>query len=101
MIKTFYSKIIHLNKLKVLEIQFYISQMYFNGLNINFELFGRKTYFQLYLDIFLLKLDIDKSRRCDHQGMRISFSILNINFEFNKYDTRHWNDELDQFYSEL
>ena len=97
MIKNFYYKMIELSQLKTLEIQFYLCQMYFDGLEFSIQILKDKTYFQFYLDLYLLKLNLDFSRRCDHQGIRLNFSIFNVNFDFTKYDIRHWDDELNDY----
>ena len=97
MIKNFYYKMIELSQLKTLEIQFYICQMYFDGLEFSIQILKDKTYFQLYLDLYILKLNLNFSRRCDHQGIDLNFSIFNVNFDFTHYDIRHWDDELNDY----
>ena len=87
-----------LSELKTIEIQFYICQMYFDGLDFSINILNEKKYFQFYLDLYILKLDLDFSRRCHHQGIRFNFSIFNVNFDFSKYDIRHWDDELNDYY---
>lgn len=94
MIKNFYYKLFQLSDIKMFEMQFYLSKMYFNGLDFSIEMFTDKSHFRLYLDLYLLKLDLGSSRRCDHHGITFYLSLFNVNFDFNKYDTRHWNDEL-------
>ena len=98
MIKNFFYKIIKLSDFKMFEIQFYLCKMYLDGLDFSIQILKEKTYFQLYLDLYILKLDLDFSRRCDHQGIRLNFSLFNVNFEFSKYDTRHWDDELNDYF---
>jgi len=88
---------IALSQLKTLEIQFYLCQMYFDGLEFSIQILKDKTYFQLYLDLYILKLNLNFSRRCHHQGIDLNFSIFNVNFDFTKYDIRHWDDELNDY----
>ena len=88
---------IELSEFKTLEIQFYLSKMYFAGLDFSIQLFSEDTYFQFYMDLYILKLDIDFSRRCDHQGLRLDFSLFNVNFDFSRYDIRHWDDETNDY----
>lgn len=96
MIKTFFYKLFEISSLKNLEIQFYLSKMYFNGLDFNIELFGDKTYFQFYLDLYLFKLDLTWSRRRDHAGINLYLTLFNVNLESNIYDIRHWDEELEK-----
>ena len=97
MIKNFFYKMFKLSELKTIEIQFYICQMYFDGFDFSINILNEKKYFQFYLDLYILKLDLDFSRRCHHQGIRFNFSIFNVNFDFSKYDIRHWDDELNDY----
>ena len=92
MIKNFFLKIFKLSEFKILEIQFYLCQMYFNGLSFTIEAFTYNRYFHICLDLYLLKLNLDFTRRCDHRGIELTFSIFNINFDFRQYDTRHWEE---------
>lgn len=99
MIKNFYYKMIEISEFKTLEIQFYLCAMYFNGLDFSTNLLCENTYFQFYLDLYIFKIDLDISRRCHHQGVRFNISIFNVNFDFGRYDIRHWNDELNDYES--
>jgi hypothetical protein len=71
--------------------------MYFNSIDFSLQIFGERTYFQFYLDLYFLTIDIDFSRRCDHPGARINLAILIFHFETNLYDIRHWDDELEAY----
>jgi hypothetical protein len=93
MIKNFYYKMIELSEFKTLEIQFYLCKMYFMGLDFSINLFSEYKYFQFYLDLYIFKIDLDISRRCNHQGIRFNISLFNVNFDFSKYDIRHYYDE--------
>ena len=86
-----------LSEFKTLEIQFYLCQMYFMGIDFSINLFSENKYFQFYLDLYIFKIDLDISRRCHHQGIRFNLSLFNVNFDFSKYDTRHWDDELNDY----
>ena len=87
MIKNFYYKMIKLSQLKTLEIQFYLCAMYFGGLEFSIQILKDKTYFQLYLDLYILKLNLNFSRRCDHQGidLKVLYMILKHLLNFNIY----------------
>ena len=93
MIKNFFLRIYSLSEFKTLEIQFYLCAMYFMGLDFTIQAFTEKKYFQFYLDLYILKIDLDFSRRCNHHGISFTFSLFNVNFDFRQYDIRHWNDE--------
>ena len=97
MIKNFYYKMIELNEFKTLEIQFYLCKMYFDGIDFSINFLSENTYFQFYLDLYIFKIDLDFSRRCDHQGARFNLSLFNANFDFGRYDIRHWDDELNDY----
>lgn len=97
MIKTFLYNNFKLSKFKMFEVQFYTTKMYFNGLDLSLQLFTEKTIFQFLIDIFIFKLYLDISRRCDHPGTRLYISIFNVNFEFAMYDTRHWDVESNKY----
>ena len=97
MIKNFFLRIYSLSEFKTLEIQFYLCAMYFGGLDFSINLFSEKKYFQFYLDLYVLKIDLDITRRCHHHGISFNLSILNVNFDFNQYDIRHWDDELNDY----
>ncbi len=97
MIKNFFVRMYKLSEFKTLEIQFYLCQMYFMGIDFSINLFSENKYFQFYLDLYIFKIDLDISRRCHHQGIRFNLSLFNVNFDFSKYDTRHWDDELNDY----
>ncbi len=97
MIKNFYYRIFEISKFKMFEIQFYLCKMYFDGLDLSINILKENSYFRFYLDLYLFKLDVDFSRRCDHHGISLNLSLLNLNFDFTKYDTRHWDDELNNY----
>lgn len=93
MIKNFFYKMFELSEFKSLEIQFYLCAMYFAGLDFTIQALTEKKYFQFYLDLYILKIDFDITRRCHHHGISFTFSLFNVNFDFRQYDIRHWNDE--------
>ena len=101
MIKTFFYKMFTLSSLKILEIQFYLCDMYFGGLDFNIQAFTDTKYFQLYLDLFIFKIDFDITRRCHHHGVAFTFSVFNVNFDFRQYDIRHWDDELNDYEKDI
>jgi hypothetical protein len=90
MIENFFLKIFRLSKFKIFEIQFYLCDMYFNGLSYTVQAFTETRYFHLCLNLYLLKLNLDFTRRCDHRGIEFTVSLFNINFDFRLYDIRHW-----------
>jgi len=97
MIKNFFWRMYELSSLKTLEIQFYLCAMYFSGLDFNIRALTEHKYFQFYLDLYLIKIDLDITRRCHHHGITFNLSFLNINFDFRQYDIRHWDDELNTY----
>jgi hypothetical protein len=97
MIKNLFLRIYSLSEFKTLEIQFYLCVMYFSGLDFSINLFSEKKYFQFYLDLYVFKINLDITRRCHHHGVSFNISIFNFNFDFNQYDIRHWNDELNNY----
>jgi len=102
MIKNFFVRMYKLSEFKTLEIQFYLFDMYplfgdFMGLDFSIQAFTDTKYFRFYLDLYIFKIDLDISRRCHHQGIRFNLSLFNVNFDFSKYDTRHWDDELNDY----
>lgn len=101
MIKTFFYKMFTLSSLKILEIQFYLCDMYFGGLDFNIRAFTDTKYFQLYLDLFIFKVDFDITRRCHHHGVTFALSLFNVNFDFRQYDIRHWDDELNDYEKDI
>jgi hypothetical protein len=101
MIKTFFYKMFTLSSLKILEIQFYLCDMYFGGLDFNIQAFTDTKYFQLYLDLFIFKIDFDITRRCHHHGVAFTFSVFNVNFDIRQYDIRHWDDELNDYEKDI
>ena len=90
-----------LSSLKILEIQFYLCDMYFGGLDFNIQAFTDTKYFQLYLDLFIFKIDFDITRRCHHHGVAFTFSVFNVNFDIRQYDIRHWDDELNDYEKDI
>ena len=97
MIKNFYYKMIELSEFKTLEMQFYLCAMYFMGFDFSIQAFTDTKYFQFYLDLYIFKIDLDITRRCHHHGITFELSLFNVNFEFNHYDIRHWNDKLNDY----
>jgi hypothetical protein len=97
MIKNLFFRLFTIGHLKRLEIQVYLSKMYFNGLDFSLKILEEKTYFQIYIDLCFLVIDIDFSRRCHHHGARIYLTLFTLHFEGSLYDTRHWDDELGEY----
>lgn len=97
MIKNFFLRIYELTEFKTLEIQFYLCQMYFMGIDFSINLFSENKYFQFYLNLYIFKINLDITRRCNHHGITFELSLLNVNFDFTQYDIRHWNDELNDY----
>jgi hypothetical protein len=75
--------------------------MYFGGLDFNIQAFTDTKYFQLYLDLFIFKIDFDITRRCHHHGVAFTFSVFNVNFDIRQYDIRHWDDELNDYEKDI
>jgi len=40
-----------------------------------------------------LEFHLNISHHCDHSGFNFYIQILGLFFEFESYDTRHWNNE--------
>ena len=97
MIKNFYYKMIELSEFKTLEIQFYLCAPYFMGLDFSIQALTDTKYFQFYLNLYVFKINLDITRRCNHHGITFELSLFNVNFDFNKYDIRHWDDELNDY----
>ena len=97
MIKNFFLRIYELSEFKTLEIQFYLCQMYFMGIDFSINLFSENKYFQFYLDLYIFKINLDITRRCNHHGITFELSLFNVNFDFTQYDIRHWDDELNDY----
>ena len=97
MIKNFFLRIYELTEFKTLEIQFYLCQMYFMGIDFSINLFSENKYFQFYLNLYIFKINLDITRRCNHHGITFELSLFNVNFDFTQYDIRHWNDELNDY----
>ena len=45
----------------------------------------------------LFTLELRYSIRCDHAGLAFSIALLGLHFQFNWYDTRHWNHYADRW----
>ena len=80
MIKNFYYKMIELSQFKTLEIQFYLCQMYFDGLELSIQILKDKTYFQFYLDLYILKLNLD-----DKIKERVIARLKNVDSDKHKH----------------
>lgn len=52
---------------------------------------------QLYRDSSLLSFCFDFTVRQSHSGLRIEFGIFSLCFEFNWYDSRHWDYHKQQY----
>ena len=98
MVKTFFYRAFQLSTNKFFEAQFFFAEMYFSGIDFSFELFTYKSIFRFFIDLYIFEFDLRWSRRHDHAGIGLNICILNVNFDFNLYDTRHWNDEFQKFY---
>jgi len=46
------------------------------------------TWFSVYT-----KLD----RKCDHQGFKFNFQVYKLDFNFQIYDSRHWDYDNDEY----
>lgn len=97
MFKNLFTRFYTLSPLKRLEFQMYLSKLYYRGLEFHIRIFGEKAYFQFYLDLYFLTINIDFTRRCYHPGVCFDFSILTFSFESKVYDIRHWDYELEQY----
>ena len=97
MIKNFFLRIYELTEFQTLEIQFYLCQMYVMGIDFSINLFSENKYFQFYLNLYIFKINLDITRRCNHHGITFELSLFNVNFDFTQYDIRHWNDELNDY----
>ena len=97
MIKNFFLRIYELSEFKTLEIQFYLCQMYFMGFDFSIQALTDTKYFQFYLNLYVFKINLDITRRCNHHGITFELSLFNVNFDFTQYDIRHWDDELNDY----
>lgn len=48
---------------------------------------------QLYASSDVFAFEFNYSRRTDHAGLHIGVGLMGYNFDFNFYDSRHWDDE--------
>lgn len=48
---------------------------------------------QIYRGTDLVSLFVTLTTRQDHAGLQAGIGLLGLNFEFNWYDSRHWNRE--------
>ena len=46
-----------------------------------------------YHDGMLVDLDFEFTTKQDHAGLHFSVGFLGYNFDFNFYDSRHWDNE--------
>jgi len=55
--------------------------------------------FNAYRTHHIVNFEFHITRRCDHAGVGFEFGLLGYSLEFQIYDTRHWNYELDNWIS--
>jgi hypothetical protein len=56
------------------------------------RLWSRKAWeLNFYLTADIARVEFNFSTRCDHAGLRFELGFLGFAFEFNFYDSRHWN----------
>lgn len=46
---------------------------------------------QLSRDVSIIGVCMQVRSRCDHAGLMLEFALLGYCFEFNFYDSRHWD----------
>jgi len=63
--------------------------------DFNIKVLDDTHYFGLYFTLFgsLLNFNIDWTRRRDHAGFNFDFNLLWLLIHITIYDTRHWDDE--------
>ena len=81
------------SRFKAIELQVYQNQLYFNinkrfhinegGISANFNICNLFGYY------------IGWNRKCDHAGVRTSITVFGLDFSFEFYDVRHWDDDND------
>ena len=76
-----------------------ISDMFWQTFNCEIVLFDDARYIGLYLNLFgsFLDFKLDWTRRRDHAGFRFIFSLLWFNIDLSTYDSRHWDDDKEQW----
>ena len=55
--------------------------------------------FNLYKSNTIVNFEFRLNVRTDHAGLQTQFGLLGYELEFNFYDTRHWDDEKDTWYT--
>jgi hypothetical protein len=53
--------------------------------------------FQIYKHSTIVSVNFSWSIRKDHAGLNIGVGLLGYCFDFNFYDSRHWNDSKKRF----
>lgn len=53
---------------------------------------------EVYKDNTLVSLMFRLSTRTDHGGLSMELGLLGYSFNFNFYDNRHWDHELDRYF---
>jgi len=62
------------------------------ALEVELHWVGKKDWNSIF------RMDFGWTVRGDHCGIYFELNICRFEFEFNIYDTRHWNYEKDRFY---
>ncbi len=52
---------------------------------------------QMYASADIFDFFLRVSRKTDHAGIFFGFGLLGYNFEIEFYDSRHWNDETNDY----
>jgi len=92
-----WNSIVKDNKCKEFQISWYLYLMP----KITFDLDLIRNWghiFTLDINLFnIIALNIKKNKETDHAGLRINFILLGLDFDYNHYDIRHWDDENDKW----
>lgn len=76
--------------------------MYFNKVFVKKITKNKCLELQLWNDsgniTNIINVNFTWSIRTDHAGFRFNFELLSFMFEFNIYDTRHWDNEKNCYY---
>ncbi len=48
---------------------------------------------QIYASADIVSFEVDYTKKQDHAGLHFGVGFLGYNFDFNFYDSRHWDNE--------
>jgi hypothetical protein len=87
-----------LSEHKFFELQISLTKLYLAPLYVVFKLFTDEYYFQISIQILFFDFDIIWSKKTDHAGFNLNFTIFWLFFSVSIYDCRHWNYETEKWY---